>query len=512
MAPPELVTEQARFHALLDDDLFAAIIESVDDGTPTFRNFIGGTWRKCHEYTDLTTPIDGSTIGRVPVADAEETEGAIDAAFQNRRTIRDLPGHKRIEVFERTAELILEHRDVFREALMLEAGKPRHDQDAETGAAAERMRATRAEAPHIYGDYLPGDWSADTDGKVSLVIREPLGVVGSIAPFNYPLFIPAAKITPALLAGNTVVAKSSIQTPVSMLLLARVMEEAGWPAGTLNVVTGPGSGAGEAIVTSPKVRLVSFTGSTGVGKRIHKTSGLKKLHLELGGKAYSVVLDDADVQDAAVKNVAGFCKNSGQRCDAVSAAVVVEDVYDDFVEAVVKAAGEWSPGDPRKAETKMGPLISADAARRVEAMVEDAKSKGARLAAGAERHDAFLSPTVLADVTPEMAVARDEIFGPVLPILKVKDEREAVKQATKTPYGLDSCVFTKDFERMWRVAKQLNTGMVTINDLPKHGVGHFPFGGQRESGMGREGIGYSIDLMTELKTMVFKLGPKEQRR
>jgi glyceraldehyde-3-phosphate dehydrogenase [NAD(P)+] len=508
MPPPELVTERPRFQTLLEDRLFKHVIDSVDDGIPTFRNYIAGTWRRCHDYTPLTTPIDGSVVAKVPQADDGEIGAAIDSAWDRRRTIRDMPGHRRIEVFDKASDLLLEHRDALREALLLEAGKTRHDQDGETGAASERMRATRAEAGHIYGDYLPGDWSSDTVGKMSLVIREPLGVVGCISPFNYPLFIPTAKITPALLAGNTVVAKSSITTPVSLLLLARILEEAGLPPGVLNVLTGHGSGPGEALVSSPKVRLISFTGSTTVGKKIHEISGLKKLHLELGGKAHAIVLDDADVPLAAAKSVEGMCKNAGQRCDAVSAAVVIDSVKDAFVDHAVKACQAWQPGDPRRPGVKMGPMIGTEPAKRVEAMIKEAVKQGAQVVTGGTRHDAYLEPTVLTDVKPEMKVARHEIFGPVLPIMSAADETEALDVATSSPYGLDSCVFTQDFGRMWRVVKRLNTGMVTINDLPKHGIGHFPFGGQRESGLGREGIGYSIDLMTELKTIVFTLGPR----
>jgi glyceraldehyde-3-phosphate dehydrogenase [NAD(P)+] len=411
-------------------------------------------------------------------------------------------------VFERAAQLLKDHQASFEEALLLEAGKPSHDRHGEASAAGQRLRATRGEARHIYGEYLPGDWAPDTVGKMALVIREPLGVVACIGPFNYPLFIPTAKITPALLAGNTVVAKSSSQTPLSLLMLARVLEESGLPAGTLNVVTGTGGAVGEALVRDPRVRMVSFTGSTDVGKRIHALGGLKRFHLELGGKGHAVVFDDADLQLAAAKSVEGALKNAGQRCDAVSAVVVQRSVAREFTEAAVQAAQAWSAGDPRQPATKLGPLISDAAADRVVAMIHDAVAKGATLLTGGERRGRVLTPAVLSNVTPEMRVAQEETFGPVVPILDAPDEEAMLQVATRTPFGLDSCVFTRNFDRMWRAAKRMSCGEVTINDLPKHGIGHFPFGGQRESGMGREGIGYSIDEMTELKTIVFTLGPK----
>jgi glyceraldehyde-3-phosphate dehydrogenase [NAD(P)+] len=494
-----------RLERILEDDLFRPIFRISEVGVPVFRVHVGGKWREGEHVLGVDTPIDGSVIAGVPQCSAAEAEEAVRAAHGARRAIRDLPGTGRIEVFERAAVLLREHAASFEEALLLEAGKPAHDRHAEVKAAGERLRAARAEASHIYGDYLPGDWAVDTAGKMALVVREPLGVVAAIGPFNYPLFIPTAKITPALLAGNTVVAKSSSQTPLSLLMLARLLEEAGLPPGTLNVVTGSGGAVGEALVRDARVRLVSFTGSTEVGKRIHALGGLKRFHLELGGKGHSVVLDDADVPLAAQKSVEGAVKNAGQRCDAVSAVVVQQSVLDEFLEAARKALESWAAGDPRRAETKVGPVISDHAADRVEGLLKDAQQRGARLVAGGRREGRVLHPALLVDVPQEARLANEETFGPVVPVLAARDEEEALAIASRTPFGLDACVFTRSFERMWRAAKRLQCGEVTVNDLPKHGVGHFPFGGQRESGMGREGVGYSIDEMTELKTIVFTL-------
>lgn len=506
--PSEEPWDPPRLERILDDELFKPLLSVSEVGVPVFRCAIGGQWREGAHHTGVDTPIDGSIVAGVPQCGPAEARAAIDAAHAARRAIRDLPGWKRIEVFEKAAALLEEHRGAFEEALLLEAGKPHHDQQGEVGATIQRLRATRSEAGHIYGEYLPGDWAPDTVGKMALVVREPLGVVAAIGPFNYPLFIPTAKITPALLAGNTVVAKSSSKTPLALLLLARVLEAAGLPPGTLNVVTGTGGAVGETLVRDERVRMVSFTGSTDVGKHIHSIGGLKRFHLELGGKGHALVLDDADVAHAAAKTVEGALKNAGQRCDAVSAVVVQGAIHDDFVEQATKAAQGWKAGDPRRHDTKVGPLISESAARRVEALVREAQAQGARLRTGGDRRGCLLQPAVLDGVTPEMRLANEETFGPVVPILRATDEEDALRLATRTPFGLDSCVFTRDFARMWRAAKRMACGEVTINDLPKHGIGHFPFGGQRESGMGREGIGYSIDEMTELKTIVFTLGPK----
>lgn len=474
-----------------------------------FRNLAGGQWQPSSHYEPVDTPIDGSVIGFVPESTPQEVAAAVDAAFHARRAIRALPGHRRVEIFEAAARLLLDHRAVFEEALLLEAGKPAHDRHAETGATAERLRATHLEATHIYGEYLPGDWAADTVGKMALVIREPLGVVACIGPFNYPLFIPAAKVIPALLAGNTVVAKGSHQTPISLLLLARILQEAGLPSGTLNVVSGSGSSTGQALVTDPRIRLVTFTGSTQIGKRIHATAGLKKFHLELGGKCHALVLEDADVQAAAAKCVEGAFKNAGQRCDAVSIVIVPEALVGEFAEAATKAVTAWKAGDPRHAETRLGPLINDEAAERVTGLLRDAESKGARRLAGGEREGRVLHPALLTGVTSQMRIFDEETFGPVLPIVAARNEEEVLHLASQTRFGLDACVFGRSFDRLWRAAKAVECGEVTLNDLPRHGVGHFPFGGQRESGIGREGIGYSIEEMTELKTVVFTLAPRK---
>lgn len=497
-----------QWERLQRDELFRPVFTMGPNGVPRFRNFIRGQWKDGSKTMPVTTPIDGSVIGEVPDSTQTEVDAALQAAFDARRAIRDLAGNARIDLFERAAQIILDHKLTLEEALLLEAGKPAHDRHAEVNAAAQRLRATHLEARKIYGEYLPGDWAADTVGKMALVIREPLGVVSCIGPFNYPLFIPTAKVTPALLAGNTVIAKGSHQTPFSLLLFARILESAGLPPGTFNVLAGSGGTVGERIVSDHRVRMVSFTGSTSVGKRIHAVGGLKHYHLELGGKGHALVLEEADVAMAAAKCVEGAVKNGGQRCDAISIAVVIKDLLEPFIGHAVQAVQQWKVGDPRDPETKIGPLISVSAAERVEAMVKDAVDRGAKLVAGGIRRGAYFEPTILRDVTHEMRVGKEETFGPVLPIMEAKDEDDALDLATKTPFGLDSCVFTRGFQRMWRAAKRLQCGEVTINDLPKHGVGHFPFGGQRESGVGREGIGYSIDEMTELKTIVFTLLPK----
>jgi glyceraldehyde-3-phosphate dehydrogenase [NAD(P)+] len=486
---------------------FDEILERYD-GQARFRMFVEGRWVESFDktYFELHTPIDGSLLGYIPKAGVEDVEKAVGVARGEQRKIRDLAAIERIEIFRQAAQVLEERMGDFVTALVHEAGKPRRDAEGEVSATALRLKLTMEEVKKISGEYIPGDWSDDTRGKIAVVIREPVGVVAAISSFNYPLFIQAAKVIPALLAGNSVVLKPASSTPLSALMFARILQESGIPNGCLNVITGPGS-IGMKLVEHPQISLVSFTGSTKAGREISRAAEVKRLHLELGGKAVAIVLSDADVGLAARKCVEGAFRNAGQRCDAVSLALVEEGVADLFVEKVLEEAGKWTVGDPRGDDVKMGPLINSSQVERVHRLVVDAVEKGAKLLMGGRFEGNYYQPTVLDHVPKSAEIMWEEIFGPVLPIARVRDVGEALEIASAQRYGLDSCVFTNNFYRMWSVAKRLQVGSVTVNDMPRHGVGYFPFGGVKESGIGREGIGYSIDEMTVLKTIVFNLEP-----
>ena len=474
---------------------------------PTFKMLIGGMWRKalCGSQFDVHTPIDGSVISKAQLASKEDVECAVTSAHDN-RGIRDLPGIERIEIFNCAARVLEGHTDEFIRVLQLEAGKTKKDADIEVASTILRLKLAMEEARKIFGEYVPGDWSNDAVGKMALVIREPIGVVAVISPFNYPLYLASSKIIPALLAGNSVVVKPSSSNPISATLLVRVLEASGVPEGSINIVTGRGDETGDALVKHEKVGMINFTGSTPIGRRIFQMSAMKKLHLELGGKGYAIVLEDADLDLAAEKCVAGSLKFSGQRCDAISAVLALKSIADDLSDRIVREIDQWKFGDPRDESVTVGPVINPAAAERIHGMVMDAVDNGAELLLGGKFHGSYYDPTVLDNVPMNSQIAREETFGPVVTILRTKDLDEALKIARQSKYGLESWVFTKDFYRMWRVAKQLECGEVTINDYPAHGVGYFPFGGIKDSGIGREGIGYSIDEMTNLKTIVFNLG------
>ncbi|MGC8601487.1 MAG: aldehyde dehydrogenase family protein [Thermoprotei archaeon] len=487
---------------------FDPCFELGDEGIPEFKMFIGGQWVRSSGGTQVVdSPHDGSVVARVQNGTLDDVEKAMQWVSGEGKKIRDIPAIDRILIFQKARDILKEHKEEIARALVLEGGKTIRSAKGEVDATAQRLMLTMEEARKIYGEYIPGDWAEDTVGKMGLAIREPEGVVAAISPFNYPLYIASAKVIPALLSGNSVVAKPASDTPISLLLFARVLQEAGIPAGSLNVLTGPGGKLGDAIVSDERVNMVTFTGSTEVGIHVNNVMGLKKRHLELGGKGIAIVLKDADLDLAARKIVEGNLSNAGQRCDAIATVLVEKEVAGQLIAKIIDNEKKWTLGNPMDTATDMGPLINEGAAKRVESLVQDAVQKGAKLVLGGHRNGCYFEPTVLIDVPLDARIVNEETFGPVLVVITVKDVNEALEIAKKPKYGLDSCVFTNNFYNMWRVAKSLDVGEVTINDNPKHGVGYFPFGGKKLSGLGREGIGYSIDEMTHLKTIVFSLEP-----
>ena len=496
---------QLRGDARIEVSEFFAPAAQGRDGVLDLQILIGGRWQPAAggDVFEDRSPVDGRVVARAAKASTDDVEAAIAAARQARDDFRSTPAAARLDMCARAAEILDQQRDSFVQAIVNDLGKTSEQAESELSATKQRLGLAREEVRKIFGEYLPGDWIGETAGKSAIVLREPVGTVAAFGPFNYPLFLIASKIIPAIAAGNTVVAKAPSEAPVPLVLFARVLEEAGLPPGVLNVITGPGSEIGNLLASHDDVSMISFTGSTSVGKSIAANAGPKPMHLELGGNAASIVLADADLERAVEKSVLGAFKNAGQRCDAISRVLVEESVYDAFVERALKEADAWPVGDPRAEGTKVGPLVSAKAADRVHELVEEAVRKGARRLAGGDVSDAYHEPTVLADVPVEAEIMWEETFGPVLTMAPVPDLDAALELANRSRYGLDSAVFTTNLDSAWRAARALECGQVTINDAPAHGVGHFPFGGRKpDSGIGREGLGYSIDECTVLKTVV----------
>lgn len=495
------ISEQARVDV---PDFFSTAI-APDGGTPTTHLLVAGKWQPASggETFDVRSPIDGSVIARAARGSVDDVDDAVAAARDARAGFRDLPAAARLEICATAADILQNHHDAFVHAIVTDLGKTPEQARSEVKATRERLGLVREEVRKIFGEYLPGDWIPDTTGKSAVVLREPVGAVAAFGPFNYPLFLAASKIIPALAAGNTVVAKAPSDAPIPLVMFARVLEEAGLPAGVLNVITGRGGEIGDRLASHPDVSMISFTGSSEVGRGISAKAGPKPMHLELGGNGAAIVLADADLGLAVEKSVLGAFKNAGQRCDAVSRVLVERPVYDEYLRRALEEADRWPVGDPRQEETKVGPLVNDSAAERVHGLVEDAVANGARLLRGGGVQGAYHEPTVLADVPLEADVLWEETFGPVLTVTPVDDLDAALELANRSRYGLDSAVFTSNLDNAWRAARALEVGQVTVNDAPAHGVGHFPFGGRKpDSGIGREGLGYSIDECTVLKTVV----------
>jgi glyceraldehyde-3-phosphate dehydrogenase [NAD(P)+] len=487
-------------------EIFGPIYSVAASGCPDFKMLLSGRWTSLEQRIEVHSPIDDGLVATVPNASEREAEQAVESSHTNRNAIRTVPAVEKIEIFQRTRELLLENEDSFVSILALEAGKPLSNAKGEVRSTAERLKLTPEDYGKIRGEHIPGDWSEETVGSSADVLREPVGVVLAISPFNYPLYITATKVIPALLAGNSVVVKPSSQDPLSFLMFTRLLEVAGLPAGTLNVVTGRGP-IGEYLAGREKVSMLTFTGSTEVGKRLARVGGIKKLHMELGGKGCAIVLGDADLDLAARETVKGCLTYSGQRCDAVSRVLVQQSIADAFLDRIMREVEMYKVGDPRDPTVKVGPLINRSAVERVHGLVTDAINKGAKALVGARFEGNYYYPTVLYPVPTDSKIMWEETFGPVIPVASVKNVDEAIDLANRSRYGLDSCVFTTNLNLARKVAKRLEEGEVTINAAPRHGVGYYPFGGNKDSGLGREGIGYSIEEMTRLKTIVYNWKP-----
>ncbi|MEG0133586.1 MAG: aldehyde dehydrogenase family protein, partial [Clostridium sp.] len=371
---------------------------------------------------------------------------------------------------------------------------------------ADLIRFTADTAENIKGESIPGDsFPGFKNDKISIVTREPLGVVLAISPFNYPVNLAASKIAPALMSGNTVVFKPATQGSISALYLAKAFNESGIPNGVLNTITGRGSEIGDYVVTHKDIDFVNFTGSSEVGKRISRITEMKPLLMELGGKDAAIVLEDADLELAAKNIVAGAFSYSGQRCTAVKRVLVLDSVADELVSKVMKEMKNVTVGNPLEGDYVVGPLISTKACDFVDGLIKEAVDKGAKLLLGGNREGNTIMPTLFDNVTEDMRIAWEEPFGPVLPIIRVKDADEAVRIANESEYGLQSSVFTKDINKAFNIANKLEVGTVQVNNKTERGPDHFPFLGVKASGMGTQGVQYSIEAMSRPKATVINL-------
>ena len=463
--------------------------------------YIDGAWCNADsgKTVDVNNPATNEVLGTIPNMGADETRRAIEAANAAWPGWRRKTAKERANILRKWFNLIIENQDDLAVLMTAEQGKPLAEAKGEVVYGASFVEWFAEEAKRVYGDTVP---QHQPDKRI-VVIKEPIGVVAAITPWNFPNAMITRKCAPALAAGCPVVIKPASQTPFSALALAVLAERAGIPKGVVNVVTGSAKAIGGEMTANPIVRKLSFTGSTEIGKLLMEQCAgtVKKVSLELGGNAPFIVFDDADLDAAVEGAIASKYRNTGQTCVCANRLLVQEGVYEAFAQKLAVAVGKLKVGDGLKGETQQGPLIDMKAVAKVEEHIADAVGKGARIAVGGKRHalgGSFFEPTILVDVTPKMAVAREETFGPVAPLFRFKTEEEAIRMANDTEFGLAAYFFSRDIGRVWRVAEQVEYGIVGINTgIISTEVA--PFGGVKESGIGREGSKYGMDDFLEIK-------------
>jgi succinate-semialdehyde dehydrogenase/glutarate-semialdehyde dehydrogenase len=463
------------------------------------RALIGGEWLRGDKTFAVRNPATGAELAQVPDLDATAARRAVDAAHAALPAWRARTAKERAAILRKWHELMLANQEDLAQIMTAEQGKPLAESRGEIAYAASFLEWFGEEAKRVYGDTIPSPWA----DKRLIVTREPVGVCAAVTPWNFPAAMLARKVGAALAAGCTMVAKPAEQTPLSAFAMALLGERAGLPPGVLNVITGNPRAIGGELTSNPKVRKITFTGSTEVGKLLMRQSAdtLKKLSLELGGNAPFIVFDDADLPAEVEGAMAAKYRNTGQTCVCANRLLVQDGVYDKFAAALTEAARKLRVGPGTEDGVQQGPLIDLDALAKVEAHVADARAGGARVLTGGKRHalgGTFFEPTVLADVTPKMRVANEETFGPVAPLLRFRDEAEAIALANATTAGLAAYFYSRDVARVFRVAEALQYGMVGVNTgLISTEVA--PFGGMKESGIGREGSKYGINDYLETK-------------
>jgi len=464
---------------------------------------IAGERRPTATAEPVINPYDASVVATIGVGTASDLDDAISAAATEFDAFRRWPRYKRKDVLLGVAARLRERRAEFVDLMIAESGKPRLFAGIEVDRAVSTFTLAAEESTRFGGDVLPLDLSPATEGYTAIVARFPIGVVGALSPFNFPLNLVAHKLAPAIAVGNTVVLKPPPQAPLSALLLADVCYDAGLPARALSVVHCPVEVA-QALATDVRIAMLSFTGSAKVGWHLKSVAGKKKVVLELGGNAAAVVLADADLAWAAKSCALGSFAQAGQVCIKVQRIFVEQPVYDSFVALFREETAGLRVGDPANPETTVGPMIDTASADRVTAWVEEAVKAGAAVMAGGARRRNVLEPTILTGTTKAMKVEAEEIFGPVATIAPVASMDEAFARANETRYGLQAGVFTFDVRNIAKAFEELQVGGVICNDYPTLRVDNFPYGGVKDSGFGREGVRYAMEEMTELKTLVVK--------
>ncbi|RUM43316.1 MAG: aldehyde dehydrogenase [Desulfurobacterium sp.] len=460
------------------------------------------------EEIEILFPYDGSLVGTIPRGKKEDVDLAVEAAKKGFEKIKKMTAYERYQCLQKAARIISRRAEEFAEILTLEVGKTIKESMAEVGRAINTITLAAEEAKRILGEEVPFDAAPGIKNKVGFYRRVPLGIIGCITPFNFPLNLTCHKVAPALAAGNSVIIKPSENTSLTVIKLAEVLIEAGFPPEAVNVVTGYGEEAGDTLVRNENVRMITFTGSVETGKIIMSRGGLKKYAMELGSNAGVYIDEDQDyrLKEIAEKVARGGFALAGQVCISVQRVFVHEKLFDSFVKEITDFSKTLKVGDPRKSDTDMGPVIDKNAADRIMEWIEEAKGLGAEVVYGGNRiSDTLIEPTVVINVPEEAKLFKKEVFGPVVVVNKVSSIEEGIKQVNNSPYGLQAGIFTNNLKNAFKFSEEVECGGIMVNEIPTFRVDQMPYGGVKESGIGREGPHFAIEEMTEIKTICFDL-------
>ncbi|MFD0826216.1 aldehyde dehydrogenase family protein [Neobacillus sp. M.A.Huq-85] len=465
---------------------------------------IDGQWKETKEYRPLYSPYNNELLAEIAYADAQDVDDAIAAAEKARPVMAKMPAHQRASILEKLVELLTKNEEECTRLLALEAAKPWTTAKAEVARTIMTYKFAAEEARRIHGETIPLDAAPGGEGRITFTLREPVGVVAAITPFNFPMNLVAHKVGPAIAAGNTVVLKPASQTPLTSIFLAELLQEAGLPDGAINVVTGSGSVVGDRLIQDDRVKVITFTGSPAVGIGLRNKAGLKKVTLELGSNSALIVDKGVDIDSIIPRTVTGAFSFAGQVCISLQRVYVHEDLYEGFVEKFVAQTKTLKLGSPLDPETDVSAVISPKDAERALSWIEEARQSGAIVAAGGGREGNIVEPTVLLNVDPKQKVSCQEVFAPIVLINKVASVEEAIAYVNDSRYGLQAGIYTNDIFKALHAAEELEVGGVMINDIPTFRVDHMPYGGVKESGIGREGLKYAIEEMTEMKLISIK--------
>jgi acyl-CoA reductase-like NAD-dependent aldehyde dehydrogenase len=471
-----------------------------------YKLFIDGQWVTGGPPLEVTNKYTQDVFAVLPTARREDLDAALAAAQRAASLMADMPAHKRSQILARAAALIEERKEDLARTIAAEAGKALKYARLEVERGMSTFTIAAEEAKRIHGETIPLDAVPAGEGYFGFWQRRPVGVIAAISPFNFPLNLVAHKVAPALAAGNSLVLKPASSTPITAVKLCEILEAAGLPAGAINLVVGSGRTVGEWLITDPRVAKITFTGSPPVGEHILSVAGIKKVTLELGNTSPVIVAPDADLDYVAKRCAVGAYYNSGQVCISVQRIYSQQGIYEPFTEKFVTASQAMVVGDPLDERVDVGPMIDPGEVERIEAWVQEARQEGAQVLTGGKREGTVYWPTVLSRVTPEMKVVAQEAFAPIASVIPFGDFEEALEKADETEFGLQASVFTRDIQRVFQAIRRLNFGGVIVNDTPAFRADHMPYGGNRRSGLGREGVRFAIEDMTNVQMVAIRLG------